>query len=126
MTLNQYCYLLATINKRYVENQQQLARGAKLTRSASVLILAVPFTRRSECTMADIRSNDPLHGVTLEAMLNKLVDAYGWDGLARRIDINCFKSDPSVSSSLKFLRRTPWARKEVEDLFLSSKLWERD
>ncbi|MHB0981322.1 MAG: VF530 family protein [Thermoleophilia bacterium] len=73
-----------------------------------------------------MQSNDPLHGVTLETILRKLVDHYGWNGLAKRVDINCFKSDPSMSSSLKFLRRTPWARKQVEDLFVNSKLWTRD
>lgn len=56
-------------------------------------------------------SKDPLHGVTLEALLTDLVARYGWDELARHIKINCFKSDPSIKSSLKFLRRTPWARK---------------
>ncbi|MCB7084181.1 VF530 family DNA-binding protein [Gordonibacter urolithinfaciens] len=61
--------------------------------------------------------HDPLHGVTLEAMLTRLVDKYGWDELARRIRINCFAKDPSIKSSLKFLRRTPWARKKVEDLY---------
>ena len=71
-------------------------------------------------------STDPLHGVTLETILRKLVNKYGWDGLARRIDINCFKSDPSINSSLKFLRKTPWARKEVEKLFVNSKFWTRD
>lgn len=65
-------------------------------------------------------SNDPMHGVTLEAVVLALVDRYGWAELANRININCFKSDPSVKSSLKFLRRTPWARKEVEDLYLAS------
>lgn len=75
---------------------------------------------------ADVQSNDPLHGVTLETILRRLVDRYDWSGLAERIDINCFKSDPSISSSLKFLRRTPWARKQVEDLFVRSKLWTRD
>lgn len=65
-------------------------------------------------------SKDPLHGVTLEALINALVARYGWDELGRRININCFKSDPSVKSSLKFLRRTPWARKEVEDLYVAS------
>lgn len=64
--------------------------------------------------------NDPLHGVTLEALLNNLVDRYGWAELAKRININCFKSDPSIKSSLKFLRRTPWARKEVEELYIDS------
>ncbi|WP_067701849.1 VF530 family DNA-binding protein [Erwinia sp. ErVv1] len=63
-------------------------------------------------------SKDPLHGVTLEMQINALVAKYGWGELGRRININCFKSDPSVKSSLKFLRRTPWARKEVEDLYL--------
>ena len=76
--------------------------------------------------MAVTHENDPLHGITLETILRKLVDKYGWDGLARRIDVNCFKSDPSISSSLKFLRKTPWARKEVEDLFVNSRFWTRD
>ncbi|ALQ46776.1 VF530 family protein [Raoultella ornithinolytica] len=65
-------------------------------------------------------SKDPLHGITLEALLNVLVAKYGWAELAKRININCFKSDPSIKSSLKFLRRTPWARKEVEDLYIDS------
>ena len=60
---------------------------------------------------------DPLHGVTLETMLVRRVDKYGWDDLARRIHINCFKNDPSVKSSLSFLRRTPWARDKVEKLY---------
>ncbi len=76
--------------------------------------------------MVDGNPRDPLHGVTLEAILNRLVDEYGWDGLAKRVAINCFKSDPSITSSLKFLRKTPWARKEVEDLFVNSGLWKRD
>lgn len=65
-------------------------------------------------------SKDPLHGITLEQLLNKLVAQYGWSGLAERIRINCFCSDPSIKSSLKFLRRTPWARKQVEDLYIDS------
>ncbi|MFI8415460.1 VF530 family DNA-binding protein [Serratia sp. NPDC078593] len=65
-------------------------------------------------------SKDPLHGITLEQLLNKLVEHYGWPGLADRIRINCFSSDPSIKSSLKFLRRTPWARKQVEDLYIST------
>lgn len=76
--------------------------------------------------MVDAHPKDPLHGITLEAILNRLVDAYGWDGLAKRVAINCFKSDPSINSSLTFLRKTPWARKEVEDLFVKSGLWKRD
>jgi uncharacterized protein (DUF2132 family) len=61
---------------------------------------------------------DPLHGVTLEAMLTKLVEHYGWQEMSRRIRINCFSIDPSIKSSLKFLRRTPWARAKVEALYL--------
>lgn len=61
---------------------------------------------------------DPLHGITLEALLTALVARYGWAELARRVNINCFKSDPSVKSSLKFLRRTPWARTEVEAVYI--------
>lgn len=76
--------------------------------------------------MAETNSNDPLHGVTLETILKKLVNKYGWDGLAKRIDIRCFKSDPSINSSLKFLRKTPWARKQVEELYVNSKFWTRD
>ncbi|SDS67208.1 VF530 family protein [Pseudomonas oryzae] len=61
---------------------------------------------------------NPLHGVTLEALLTALVAHYGWDGLAQRVDIRCFKSDPSIKSSLTFLRRTPWAREKVEALYV--------
>ena len=61
---------------------------------------------------------DPLHGVTLEQTLTRLESHYGWDGLAQRIDINCFKSEPSIKSSLKFLRKTPWARDKVEQLYV--------
>ncbi|MBA3819133.1 MAG: DUF2132 domain-containing protein [Deltaproteobacteria bacterium] len=59
-----------------------------------------------------------LHGITLETIVNELVAHFGWDGLAERIRIRCFTHDPSVSSSLKFLRRTPWARAQVEQLYL--------
>ena len=62
--------------------------------------------------------NNPLHGKTLEAILKELLPYYGWDGLARQIDIRCFTHDPSLASSLKFLRRTPWAREKVEALYL--------
>ncbi|MBW5406619.1 VF530 family DNA-binding protein [Morganella morganii] len=65
-------------------------------------------------------SNDPLHGVTLEMQVNALVAKYGWVKLGKLININCFKNEPSVKSSLKFLRRTPWARTEVEMLYLDS------
>lgn len=70
--------------------------------------------------MTDSRPKDPLHGLTLEKIVTRLVEHYGWDGLGERIDIRCFKFDPSVKSSLQFLRRTPWARKKVEDLYVWS------
>jgi len=70
--------------------------------------------------MTDHRAKDPLHGVTLEMQVNALVARFGWPELSKRININCFKNDPSVKSSLKFLRRTPWARAEVEALYLDS------
>lgn len=76
--------------------------------------------------MVDQHANDPLHGITLETMLRKLVDKYGWDGLAKRVKANCLKNDPTMSSVLNFLRKTPWARKKVEELYLSSKFWTRD
>jgi len=69
--------------------------------------------------MSEQQPNNPLHGVTLEQILNSLVEHYGWDELGKRINIRCFNSDPSVKSSLKFLRKTPWARKKVEDLYIA-------
>lgn len=66
------------------------------------------------------QKNNPLHGITLERMLIDLVDRFGWERMGRRIRIKCFTSDPSVSSSLRFLRRTPWARAKVEEMFLKS------
>jgi uncharacterized protein (DUF2132 family) len=63
-------------------------------------------------------SKDPLHGITLQEIVTTLVERYGWEELGQLIDIRCFQLDPSVSSSLKFLRRTPWARKKVEDLYV--------
>ena len=68
--------------------------------------------------MANEQPKDPLHGITLEMIVNQLVEQYGWAELGKRIPINCFKENPSLKSSLKFLRRTPWARKKVEDLYL--------
>jgi uncharacterized protein (DUF2132 family) len=65
-------------------------------------------------------ANNPLHGFTLEQIILSLVECYGWAELGRRIDIRCFTSDPSVKSSLKFLRKTPWARKKVEELYIAS------
>jgi uncharacterized protein (DUF2132 family) len=65
-------------------------------------------------------SNDPLHGKTLEMILNELVHHFGWEDLGSIIKINCFISNPSINSSLKFLRKTPWARKKVEELYVKS------
>ncbi|CAN7584715.1 MULTISPECIES: VF530 family DNA-binding protein [unclassified Acidovorax] len=65
-----------------------------------------------------VQPRNPLHGVTLEAMVVALADYFGWDELGQRIPIRCFQSDPSVGSSLKFLRKTPWAREKVESLYL--------
>ena len=65
--------------------------------------------------------NNPLHGITLEMMVTRLFNHYGWEELGQRINIRCFNNDPSVKSSLKFLRRTPWARKKLEDLYLNTR-----
>lgn len=62
--------------------------------------------------------NNPLHGVKLVDMLNNLVESYGWEALSSKININCFRNNPSIKSSLKFLRKTPWARAKVEQLYL--------
>lgn len=68
-----------------------------------------------------IQPNNPLHGVTLEMILRCLVDELGWEEMGAHIRIRCFTDDPSISSSLKFLRTTPWARKKVEELYLALK-----
>lgn len=65
-------------------------------------------------------SSDPLHGLTLKTIVEALVEKYGFETLGQRIKIRCFTQDPSVKSSLKFLRKTPWARKKVEDLYLKT------
>ena len=70
--------------------------------------------------MTQSGTSDPLHGVTLEMMLIHLVERYGWEQLGRIVDIRCFKNHPSIKSSLQFLRRTPWARSQEEDLYLGS------
>jgi uncharacterized protein (DUF2132 family) len=72
--------------------------------------------------MADKNSSDPLHGMTLKMILSELVEQYGWEELGRNIEIRCFTHDPSIPSSLKFLRRTPWARDKVEEMYLRWKL----
>jgi len=70
--------------------------------------------------MSDQQTKNPLHGITLEQILNILVADYGWEKLGKYIHIRCFTNTPSVQSSLKFLRRTPWAREKVETLYLAS------
>ena len=72
--------------------------------------------------MTKPKAPDDLHGVTLEAMLTTLVARFDWSGLAQRIDVRCFKNDPSIKSSLTFLRRTPWARQQVEALYLQKEI----
>ena len=70
--------------------------------------------------MPDPQLNNPLHGITLEQMLTRLVERLGWAEMGRLIQIRCFTTDPSIKSSLKFLRKTPWARKKVEELYLNT------
>jgi len=69
--------------------------------------------------MPQAHPKDPLHGLTLEAILTVLVDRVGWEGMGRAVEIRCFNVDPSLKSSLAFLRRTPWARRKVEELYLA-------
>ena len=77
--------------------------------------------------MSQQQPNNPLHGLTLENILQQLVEHYGWEGLGSRIDIRCFNHEPSIKSSLKFLRKTPWARTKVEQLYLDTQnsVWKR-
>lgn len=72
--------------------------------------------------MTDQLPTDPLHGLTLKAILSELVEEFGWEEMGKRIDIRCFTQAPSVASSLKFLRRTPWARDKVEEMYLRWKM----
>ncbi|HTB80331.1 MAG TPA: VF530 family protein [Opitutaceae bacterium] len=68
--------------------------------------------------MPEFKSNDPLHGLTLERILTELVEQYGWEELGQRVAIRCFLFDPSIKSSLTFLRKTPWARSKVEEIYV--------
>ena len=70
--------------------------------------------------MAEYQHNNPLHGITLKDVLTRLVERHGWEKLGQQIDIRCFTHDPSINSSLTFLRRTPWARAKVEELYVRS------
>lgn len=71
--------------------------------------------------MTEQKSNDPLHGITLEMILAELVDVHGWEKMGKMVRIRCFTNDPSIKSSLQFLRRTPWARKKVEIWYLKTR-----
>ncbi|MBP6179961.1 MAG: DUF2132 domain-containing protein [Anaerolineales bacterium] len=71
--------------------------------------------------MTNEQPKNPLHGITLEMILNHLVEKFGWEEMGRRIPVKCFQENPSIKSSLNFLRKTPWARKRVEDLYLRTK-----
>ncbi len=71
--------------------------------------------------MSEQQQNNPLHGVTLQQIVEVLVEHYGWKRLSKKVDIRCFYNEPSVKSSLKFLRKTSWARKQVEDLYIALK-----
>lgn len=71
------------------------------------------------CREMETQQNNPLHGITLEQLLIELLDHYGWERMSYYVDIRCFKDNPSIQSSLKFLRKTPWARQKVEELYIS-------
>jgi uncharacterized protein (DUF2132 family) len=79
---------------------------------------ASSITTMSISSTPQVQPRNPLHGLTLQTILTALVDRYGWTDLAERIPIRCFSTDPSIPSSLKFLRKTPWAREKVESLYL--------
>jgi uncharacterized protein (DUF2132 family) len=79
------------------------------------------MSKKSETPDQGLQPNNPFHNVTLEMMLTQLVEHYGWEEMGSMIDIKCFNNDPSIKSSLNFLRRTPWARSKVEDLYLTFK-----
>lgn len=82
-----------------------------------------PAARKPQLVrVASAPPNDPLHGITLERLLTELVEKFGWPELARRVPVRCFQFDPSIKSSLTFLRKTPWARAKVEDIYVRWKL----
>lgn len=99
---------------------KQLGIAPKRTPEGSFGVLTVMERAMERAAMSNEQPNNPLHGVTLEQIVTRLVEHYGWAELAGRIRINCFSSNPSVKSSLRFLRRTPWARTQVEELYLST------
>ena len=83
----------------------------------NMTILTPPIVTAKPQTTLPAQPKNPLHGITLEAIVTALVAHFGWDELALRIPVNCFSNDPSIKSSLKFLRKTPWARDKVESLY---------
>ena len=88
-------------------------------------MLALEYSKRATqsdnvCGMSEEQPNNPLHGIKLASIVEHLVEAYGWEELGSLINIRCFTSDPTITSSLKFLRKTPWAREKVEKLYLQS------
>lgn len=94
-------------DRRGAEGRQQKRQRSRAARESAVMLTPPPAQPRN-----------PLHGKTLEAILTELVAHYGWDGLAQRIALRCFSSEPSIASSLKVLRKTPWAREKLESLYL--------
>lgn len=86
---------------------------------------SVPTPENAEKKPARPVSRDPLHGITLESIINQLVQKYGWGEMARRIPVRCFKFNPTTKSSLTFLRKTPWAREKIEDWFIGELLRKR-
>jgi uncharacterized protein (DUF2132 family) len=88
--------------------------------SVTAALRCRPFRARV-ARVTQAKSNDPLHGVTLENLLKEIVAHYGWRELARRVEIRCFLFDPSIKSSLTFLRKNPWARTKVEEIFVEMK-----
>lgn len=91
---------------------------------SAMMVFKFQFIRTSQINNVqghmNHQPNNPLHGLTLEKILTRLVEHYDWSGLATKIPINCFSNDPSIKSSLKFLRKTPWARDKVEALYIST------
>ncbi len=84
-------------------------------------LLVIELESKNQNQMIEQRKQDPLHGVTLKTILTELVEKHGWEELGNHIRINCFSNNPSFNSSLKFLRKTPWARQKVENLYLREK-----
>jgi len=96
------------------------AKAAVKTLNGEELAGNIIRVKKAKSKENTLTTQDPLHGITLEKIVTKLEEKYGWDKLGSRIKIKCFTSDPSISSSLKFLRKTPWARQKIEALYLDT------